>query len=71
MKRLWSTLLCPALVLCATLTAPQSRAATPTLAAVSPRGAQRGTDAELTLSGDRLSDAQELLLYAPGLRPGA
>jgi len=67
MKRLWSTLVCPALVLCATLTTPEARAASPTVAAVSPRGAQRGTEAELTFSGDRLSDAQEVLLYAPGI----
>jgi hypothetical protein len=66
MKRLWSTLVCTPIVLCATATHP-AMAASPTLAAVSPRGAQRGTDAELVLSGDRLSDAQEILLYSPGL----
>jgi hypothetical protein len=46
---------------------PQARAATPSVAGISPRGAQRGTDAELTFSGDRLSDAQEVLLYSPGI----
>lgn len=44
-----------------------ARGASPTLGAISPRGAQRGTEAELTFSGDRLSDAQELLLYSPGV----
>lgn len=44
-----------------------ARAASPTVAGVSPRGAQRGTEAELVFSGDRLSDAQEVLLYSPGV----
>ena len=41
--------------------------ATPSLGGISPRGAQRGTEAEFVFSGDRLSDAQEVLLYQPGL----
>ena len=44
-----------------------ARAASPTVGGISPRGAQRGTEAEITFSGDRLSDAQEVLLYSPGV----
>src|SRR5204862_130034 len=44
-----------------------ARAASPALAAVMPRGAQRGTDLEITLAGDRLADAQDVLFYQPGL----
>ena len=46
---------------------PASRGASPSLGGISPRGAQRGTEVDLILSGDRLSDAQEVLLYQPGL----
>jgi hypothetical protein len=42
-------------------------AASPVLETVLPRGGQRGTDVQVTLSGDRLADAQELFLYNPGL----
>lgn len=44
-----------------------SYGATPSLGGIAPRGAQRGTEAELVFAGDRLSDAQEILLYQPGL----
>src|SRR2546421_11163118 len=42
-------------------------AASPTLNTVMPRGGQRGSEIELTLAGDRLADAQEILFYQPGL----
>ncbi len=42
-------------------------AASPSLGGISPRGAQRGTDAVLTFGGARLGDAQEVLFYSPGL----
>jgi hypothetical protein len=42
-------------------------AASPSLGAIQPRGAQRGTDAVLTFSGARLTDAQEVLIYYPGI----
>jgi hypothetical protein len=42
--------------------------ASPALGGVSPRGAQRGTEVELVLGGARLSDAQEVLFYSPGLQ---
>src|SRR3982751_1131654 len=37
------------------------------LVKLSPRGAQRGTEIDLTLTGTQLKDAQELLFYKPGL----
>jgi hypothetical protein len=43
-------------------------AMSPHLAATSPVGAQRGTELEVTLSGDRLADAQEVLWYSPGIQ---
>ncbi|MDB5295191.1 MAG: hypothetical protein JWO31_1174, partial [Phycisphaerales bacterium] len=47
--------------------AASARAATPALDQVVPRGAQRGTEVEMTLTGNRLADAQEVLLYQPGI----
>src|SRR5688572_8801653 len=44
-----------------------AHAASPNLARVLPRGAQRGTELEVVLHGDRLADAEEVLLYSPGL----
>ena len=40
--------------------------ASPSLGGISPRGAQRGTDAVFVLGGARLADAQEILFYTPG-----
>ena len=42
-------------------------AATPSLGAIRPVGGQRGTEMEVTLSGARLGDAQELIYYQPGI----
>jgi hypothetical protein len=42
-------------------------AESPNLTKVSPRGGQRGTEIDFTLSGTQLKDAQEVLLYQPGL----
>ncbi len=42
-------------------------AASPSLGIIQPRGAQRGTDAVLTLSGGNLADAKEVVFYSPGL----
>ena len=42
-------------------------AAAPALSRIVPRGAQRGTEAVLTFSGQRLADAQEVLVYEPGI----
>lgn len=43
-------------------------AADPQLGSVTPSGGQRGTELDVVLAGARLADAQELLLYYPGIR---
>jgi hypothetical protein len=61
----WNSLLCLSLCsLC--LCGESSFAASPVLSGISPRGAQRGTEAVLTFGGARLSDAKEILYYSPG-----
>jgi hypothetical protein len=49
------------------LAATTSQAASPALSNIRPVGGQRGTELELTLSGARLGDAQEILYYQPGI----
>jgi hypothetical protein len=57
-----------AAIFAASLTASSAAyAAVPQLGNILPRGAQRGTEVELTLSGDRLADAEQLVLYESGL----
>ncbi|MGL4552227.1 MAG: PPC domain-containing protein, partial [Gemmataceae bacterium] len=56
------TVVAGCLILCAG-TVP---AASPVLGGVSPRGAQRGTDAVFTFGGARLEDAKEVVFYTPG-----
>ena len=58
-----STLLATALVLLGGV----ADASTPRLAAVRPPGARRGTEVEVTLRGERLGDAREVLWYQPGI----
>ena len=55
------------LVLLAAGAAASARASSPQLSAVRPLGGQRGTEVEVTLSGARLKDAQEILYYQPGI----
>jgi hypothetical protein len=43
------------------------RGASPSLGGTTPRGAQRGTEIEVVLSGAQLNDAQEILFYEPGI----
>ena len=43
-------------------------AVAPSLGGISPRGLQRGTETEITLSGARLADAKELFLYSQGIQ---
>ncbi|MBA4191360.1 MAG: hypothetical protein C0467_25550 [Planctomycetaceae bacterium] len=45
----------------------QAIAAPPTIESVAPAVGQRGTEFTLTLTGARLTNPQELLLYAPGV----
>lgn len=59
--RLWFSI-CVFCVICGGLSA-----ASPSLGGIQPRGAQRGTEAVLTFQGGRLSDAQEVLVYYPGI----
>ncbi len=40
----------------------------PSYRSVSPIGGQRGTELEIEISGDNLGDAEELLLYDPGVQ---
>src|SRR5689334_5866430 len=44
-----------------------AQAANPSLGSISPRGAQRGTEVEVMFGGARLTDAQEILFYYPGI----
>ena len=44
------------------------RAISPQLDATTPVGGQRGTEVEVTLRGQRLADAQEILWYSPGIQ---
>ncbi len=44
-----------------------SVAANPALSSIRPIGAQRGAEVEVVFAGSRLSDAQELMLYYPGI----
>src|SRR4051794_26174824 len=55
----------PLCVLCALC--GESLAASPALTAIQPRGAQRGTEVVATFTGARLGDAQEVLVYYPGV----
>ncbi len=45
-----------------------SSAATPELRAIRPVGGQRGTEVEVTMSAQRLGDAQEIFWYQPGIQ---
>src|SRR5947207_13063777 len=49
------------------LAAQPARAASPSLGGLTPRGAQRGTEVEVVLSGGQLDDAQEVLFYETGI----
>lgn len=44
-----------------------TKAASPNLGGIAPRGWQRGTEVELTFTGARLTDAKELLFYNKGI----
>lgn len=48
--------------------AASTLAADPQLGGISPYGAQRGTEVEVNFNGARLADAQEILLYYPGIK---
>src|SRR5438309_1001780 len=54
--------LCALCVLCGEIFS-----ASPSLGIIQPRGAQRGTEVVVTFNGGRLADAQEILVYYPGI----
>jgi len=51
-----------------TLLTNQARATAPRLTSILPLAAQRGTELEVTLSGERLQDAEEILCFEPGIQ---
>jgi len=51
---------------CGALTS-SARAADPALGAIVPYGGQRGTEIEVQFQGARLADAQQILIYEPGI----
>src|SRR5687767_15910174 len=65
MRRVGPTLLAAALT--SLIVSTVASAASPQLNQVLPRGAQRGTEVDLVLTGDRLADAQEIFVFSPGL----
>ncbi len=50
-----------------TLVASPVLGASPNLRGMKPMGGQRGTEVELTITGQRLADAKEILFYQPGI----
>ncbi len=54
-------------ILAATLILSESRAASPRLNLITPRGIQRGTEGTLTFHGGPFKDAQEILFFSPGI----
>ena len=58
---------CLAAIVLLSLLTPQTQAASPSLGAIRPVGGQRGTELEITLSGARLGDTQEIIYYQPGI----
>ncbi|NUQ63424.1 MAG: PPC domain-containing protein [Pirellulales bacterium] len=56
------------LVLASVLVGSPLLAADPQIGRIAPCGGQRGTEVEVFIDGPRLADAQELLLYYPGIR---
>ena len=60
--RLWHVAL-----VCILASPLSAQAANPGFGGIAPYGAQRGKEIEVTLNGTRLTDAQEVLLYYPGI----
>src|SRR5215469_402172 len=58
------------LLVCNTALAQQRRRGFggPRLAGIAPYGAQRGTELDVAFNGDDLEDAQEIMLYYPGIK---
>ncbi|WP_422922937.1 PPC domain-containing protein [Singulisphaera sp. PoT] len=47
---------------------PSAMAVSPAIRGISPVGGQRGSEVEVTLTGQRLTDAREILFYQPGIQ---
>lgn len=60
-------LVLPVLVAVGTLAGSIAQAANPSLGSITPFGAQRGTEVDVLFQGGNLGDAQEILLYYPGI----
>ncbi len=54
-------------IISAAVVAAGAQAASPQLNRILPRGGQRGTEVTLSFEGARLSDAQEVFIYEPGI----
>ena len=61
-ERQWRAAIVAALFACS------SFAVAPKLSNISPAGAQRGTTLEMSFSGERLQDTEEVICYEPGIR---
>jgi hypothetical protein len=57
-------------LLFATLFPTLARATSPRITGLTPVAAQRGTEVELRLTGQRLDDTQEIVFYEPGIEVG-
>ncbi len=67
MKFLFARNLSIACLLMGLATAGHVLGADPVVRNVMPRGAQRGTEVELSFNGERLGDAAEVIIYEPGI----
>lgn len=56
-----------AMFLCFLCLTGSAFAASPVLSNIIPRGGQRGAETEVLFNGQRLEDAQELMIYEPGI----
>ena len=54
-------------LLASTIVAAPAMASSPTIRGMKPVGGRRGTEVVLTLTGQRLADAREILFYRPGV----
>ncbi|HYV26715.1 MAG TPA: PPC domain-containing protein [Candidatus Eisenbacteria bacterium] len=58
---------CRSAILFVLLALSPAIAVSPHLTALNPTGAQRGTETEITFTGERLQDTEEIICYEPGI----
>jgi hypothetical protein len=59
---------CGAMILIGTtILGSMAKGASPSVGSITPVGAQRGVETEVSFNGARLADAQEILFYSPGI----